>query len=138
MIRPHLIMLLPFVAFISVSAFAQEEPNEACFEPDKKTMKVLGQAESEKYTRMERLQFYTTALEMAPGNSYVYWSFAQFNYAHAETVQDAYDNGRANFVQLKQAYDGAAKTYKEVIFYCPEFNADAYYKLGFIYYLLNE
>jgi outer membrane protein OmpA-like peptidoglycan-associated protein/tetratricopeptide (TPR) repeat protein len=138
MIRLSSFVLLPFVTFSIASSFAQDEPNEACFEPDKKTMKVLGQAESEKYTRMERLQFYTTAVEMAPGNSWVYFSFAQFNFSHAETVQDAYDNGRANFVQLKQAYEGAAKTYKEVIFYCPEFNADAYYKLGFIYYLLNE
>ena len=130
--------LVTALVVIAKSAVAQEEPNEACFEPDKKTMKILAQAESDKYDRMERLKFYTTAVEMAPGNSYVYYSFAQFNFSHAETVQDAYDNGRANFMQLKQAYEAAAKAYKEVIFYCPEFNAEAYYKLGFINYLLNE
>jgi len=134
---PFFLSLL-FVIFFSSPVLSQDEPNEACFEPDKKTMKVLAQAESEKNDKMERRQFYTTAIEMAPGNAYVYYSFAQFNFAHAESVQASYDEGRANFAQLKTAYEGAAKTYKEVLFYCPEFNADTYYKLGFINYLLSN
>lgn len=120
------------------SVYAQQEENEACYEPDKKTMKVLSQAESEKYDKNERRKFYTTALEMAPGNAYVYYSFATFNFQHAQTVQDGYESGRNNYSQLQVAYEGALKTYKEVIFYCPEFSADAYYKIGYIYYFLNE
>lgn len=118
--------------------FSQEEENEACYEPDKKTMKVLSQAENPKYALNERRKFYTTALEMAPGNSYVYYSFATFNFQHAQNVQEAYEQGRSNYNALRAAYEGALKSYKEVIFYCPEFSADAYYKIGYIYYFLEE
>lgn len=134
----HTLLLLCAIVISQASLSQAEEPNEACFEPDKKTMKVLSQAESEKNDKMERRKLYTTAIEMAPGNSYVYYSFAMFNFAHAESIQESFDNGRSNYAQLKTAYEGAAKTFKEVIFYCPEFNADAYYKLGFISYMLND
>ncbi len=119
--------------------YAQEETeNDACFEPDKKTMKILSQAESDKYDKNERRKFYTTALEMAPGNAYVYYSFATFNWEHASNMAAAYEEGRASYAQLRTAYEGALRTYKEVIFYCSDYSADAYYKIGYIYYFLNE
>lgn len=124
--------------FTVVTGFAQEDENEACYEPDKKTMKVLSQLESEKATLNEKRQFLTTAVEMAPGNAYVYYEFATFNFNHALTVQEAYEGGRANYNQLKTAYEGALKMYKEVVTYCPEFSADVYYKMGYIYYFLND
>lgn len=127
-----------FVFLAPYYSFLQEEENEACFEPDKKTMKVLAQAESDKYDKNERRRFYTTAVDMAPGNAYVYYSFATFNYQHALAVQDSYEQGRANYNQLRTAYEGALKAYLEVIKYCSDFSADVYYKIGYIYYFLNE
>ncbi|MBI3133079.1 MAG: OmpA family protein [Bacteroidetes bacterium] len=140
MIRFYLLAVTSvFVTGFSVSVFSQEEDvNEACYEPDKKTMKVLSQAENEKYALNERRKFYTTAVEMAPGNAYVAYSFANFSFQHAQNIQASYEEGRANYNQLRAAYEGAMKTYKEVIAYCPEFSADAYYKVGYIYYFLNE
>jgi len=137
MIRFYLFTIIVIVSARSIS-FSQEEENEACFEPDKKTMKVLSQAESEKYDLNERRKFYTTAIEMAPGNAYVYYSFATFNFQHAQNVQGMYEQGRANYEQLRKAYEGALKTYREVIFYCPEYSADAYYKIGYINYFLDN
>lgn len=140
MVRFYQSTVLVFAVFLSAFNLnaQEEEPNEACYEPDKKTMKILSQAENDKYDKNERRKFYTTALEMAPGNSYVYYSFANFNWEHAQTMQAAYEEGRASYAQLRTAYEGALRTYKEVIFYCPEFSADAYYKIGYIYYFMNE
>lgn len=132
------VLSILFTFLFSLNSFSQDDVNEACYEPDKKTMKVLSQAENEKLAINERRKFYTTAVEMAPGNAYVYYSFASFNFQHALNVQDSYEQGKANYNQLRAAYEGALKMYKEVIMYCPEFSADVYYKCGNIYFFLNE
>lgn len=124
--------------FSLATAFSQEEEDEYCVEPDKKVMKVLKEAEDPKNSKMDRTKYYTEAIDMAPNNAYTYYSFAEFNYEKANDVYTMYENGRANFQQLSNAYEGAAKAYKKVIQFCPEFHSDAYYKLGIIYYSLND
>lgn len=118
-------------------AFSQED-DESCVEPDKKVMKLLKTGEDQKAERMDRIKAYTDAVAAVPMNSYVYFSFANFNYENALRVQDQFDNGRANFNQLETAFIAAANSYKKVIEFCPEFHSDAYYKLGQIYYLLGD
>jgi len=132
---------LPFafaVILFPTTFFAQDEEDESCVEPDKKVMKLISNAENPKNDKMERIKSYTDAIKMVPDNAYVYFSFANYNYENALLVQSSFDNGRANFNQLKIAYEGAAKTYKEVINYCPSFHSDVYFKLGSIYYLLGD
>lgn len=117
--------------------YAQEE-DESCVEPDKKVMKLLKIAEDPKKGKMDRIKAYTDAVDMAPDNAYVHFSFATYNYENALSVQDLYENGRANYKQLSNAYEGAAKSYKNVIKFCPEYHSDTYYKLGVIYYTLSD
>lgn len=112
--------------------------NESCEEPGKPVMKLLKTAESEKKEKMERIKAFTDATKLAPENSYVYYRFAEYNYQNAQNVQALFEQGRANFKQLKAAYDGAANAYKKCIEHCPEFHSDAYYKLGLIYYTLGD
>ncbi len=134
-------LLFLFLTFFAcqLTLLAQDEEDESCVEPDdKKVMKLIREAESTKNDSRERSMSYTEAIKLAPDNAYLYFSFAKFNYQRAENVQAQFDEGRANFTQLKKAYEGAANTYKKVIEYCPSFHSDAYYKLGYIYYLLGD
>ena len=135
-ILPLSALVLPILLFSSIS-FSQDI-DEACQEPDKKVMKLLKTAESEKTEKMERIKAYTDAVALAPESAYVYFSFANYNYENAIFVQDQFELGRANYKQLAQAYETAAKTYKKVIELCPNFHSDVYYKLGTIYYTLSD
>ena len=130
-------LILPF---LPITTFAQdEEENPACFEPEDKTvMKLLKTASSTKSTKMERIAAFTDAVEQAPDNAYVYFLFAEFNYGQAENVQMAFDNGRANYEQLRKAYMSAETAYKQVIKLCPNYHSDAYYKVGLINYMLGD
>ena len=128
-----------FLAVTISNVYAQDdEVDESCDEPGKKVMKLIDNAENDKYSEMEQTKFYTDALEMAPENAFVYYSFANFNYDRAQRIADNYSQGRANYAQLSKAYEGAATTYKNVIQYCPGFHSDPYYKLGLIYYTLGD
>jgi tetratricopeptide (TPR) repeat protein len=131
------IVVLAAILF-NCNLFAQDEDDESCIEPSKSAMKLLKIAENTKNEKMERIKAYTDALKEVPDNAYVYFSFANYNFGLAEEIQEKFDNGRANFNQLNSAYEGAANTYKKVIQFCPEFHSDAYYKCGFIYYLLGD
>lgn len=127
------------VVLFPVFSYAQTEEDEACAPPDdKKIMKLVEAAESTKNAVPERSKFYTDALQLAPENAYVYYSFAVFSFQQAENMQAKFDQGHANFNQLKTSYLGAAKSYKKVIEFCPDFHSDVYYKLGYIYYLLGD
>jgi outer membrane protein OmpA-like peptidoglycan-associated protein/tetratricopeptide (TPR) repeat protein len=139
--KSKLLLTLSFAFFscLSFNTFAQDEDDESCIEPeDKKVKKCLKIAENEKAGKMERIKGYTDALQLVPDNAYVHYAFANFNYEQAIKTQDLFEAGRANYNQLQKAYEGAAKGYKNVIKYCPEFHSDAYYKLGLIYYTLSD
>lgn len=139
--RTKLLLTLSFTFFycFSINLFAQDEDDESCVEPENKSVtKLLKVAESEKESKMDRIKAYTDALAMVPDNAYVHYSFANYNYELALGVQDQFELGRANYNQLTVAYEGAAKEYKNVVKYCPEFHSDAYYKLGVIYYTLSD
>ena len=89
----------------NISLFAQVAEDESCVVPeDKKVMKLMTEAESSKNDRATRTMAYTDALAIAPENSYVYFSFAEFNFDYAESIQAKFDQGRADFNQLKTAY----------------------------------
>lgn len=133
-----LLVCLTF-GWLQTTSFSQDEEDENCVIPeDKKVQKLIETAESVKSDKAMRLTAYTDALAVAPNNAYVYYSFAVFNFQQAENVQARFDQGQANFDQLKTAYLGAAKSYKKVIENCADFHSDAYYKLGYIYYLLGD
>ena len=133
-----LLVCLTF-GLLQTTSFSQEEEDENCVIPeDKKVQKLIETAESVKSDKAMRLTAYTDALAVTPNNAYVYYSFAVFNFQQAENVQGKFDQGQANFDQLKTAYLGAAKSYKKVIENCADFHSDAYYKLGYIYYLLGD
>ena len=70
--------------------------------------------------------------------AYIYFSFANYNFGQAQNVQAQFDEGRVNFTQLSKSYEAAANTFKKVIEFCPEYHSDAYYKCGYIYYLLGD
>lgn len=135
-ILPILLTLLLFAQF---AAFSQDEEDESCAAPeDKAVVKLLKAAESTKNDSRERLMAYTEAVDLAPENAFVYYSYAQFNFKKAENVEASFNQGRANYNQLSAAYKGSANTYKKVIEHCPDFHSDCYYKLGYIYGLLGD
>jgi len=130
-----------FFAFFAYNSalLAQTEEDEACAPPeDKKIMKLMAEAESVKNDRPTRTMAYTNAIQMAPENAYIYFSFAEYNFQNAENIQAKFDRGLVDFNQLKTAYLGAAKAYQKVIESCSDYHSDAYYKLGYIYYLLGD
>ena len=129
------ILLLTLVLIVSLSSKAQDE---ACEEPGKNVMKLLKKGENEKLERLERIKAFTDAKDLAPENAYVHFQFGEYNWQNALRVHDLFDQGRANYKQLKSAYDGAAKSYKSVVEYCPQFHSDVYYRLGTIYYTLGD
>jgi len=131
------ILLIP--ALIATTTIAQDEESEDCFEPeDKAVMKLLKIAESTKSSKMERIGAFTDAVEQAPDNAYVYFLFAEFNFQQALNTQAAFDAGRVNFDALRKSYGAAETAYKRTIKLCPTYHSDAYYKLGYINYLLGD
>ncbi|MEO9531480.1 MAG: OmpA family protein [Crocinitomicaceae bacterium] len=118
--------------------YAQDEEDESCVEPSKSVMKLLKVAENPKNEKMERIKAYTDAVKAVPDNAYVYFSFANYNYKLAEEVQYRFDEGKANFKTLSNAYMAAVNAYKKSIEFCPEFHSDSYYKIGYIYRLLGD
>ncbi len=132
----HKILLITLLC--STVVYGQVE-DEACMEPEhKKTSKLMEQAESSKNDKRTRAELYTQVLELAPENAYVFYSYAVFKFEHAESIQEKFDQGQANFNQLSTAYKNAENAYKKVVEYCPDFHSDVYYKLGYIAYLLGE
>lgn len=135
--RPFILFQISLLLTATVS-FGQVE-DEQCAEPaDKKTMKLLQKAEDMGNDKPTRAQYYTEVIEKAPDNAYVFYSYAVFKFEHAESIQERFDEGRANYNQLSTAYRNAANAYKKVLEFCPDFHSDVYYKLGFIHYLLGE
>lgn len=125
--------------FLQTTAFSQDIEDESCAEPeDKAVVKLLKNAESTKNDSRERSMAYTQAVDLAPDNAFIYYSFAKFNFKKAENVEAKFNLGRANYDQLSSAYLGAANTYKKVVENCPDFHSDAYYKLGYIFTLLGD
>lgn len=138
LIKKSLYFIVAVFAYNS-SLLAQTEEDEACAPPeDKKVMKLMEEAESVKNDRPARTMAYTTAIELVPNNAYIYFSFAEYNFQNAENIQAKFDRGAADFNQLKTAYLGAAKAYQKVIESCSDYHSDAYYKIGYIYYLLGD
>ena len=139
----NLIKKLPHFLFIclsiSATAYTQEVEDESCAEPeDKKIMKVLKEAEDPKNDDRTRSLAYSEAVKLAPDNAFIYYQYALYKFAKADAIQASFDEGRANFNQLETAYKGAATAYKKVIENCADFHSDAYYKLGYINYLLGN
>lgn len=137
MYRKFLLLTISSFSFVNLVS-AQSLDDEACQEPDKKVLKLLKTGEDTKNDKPTRTKAYTDAVDLAPENAVVYYSYAQFHYEHAEYVHELFDNGRANYQQLTTAYEAAAKLYKRVVEYCPQYHSDVYYKLGLIYYILND
>ncbi|MEX1001851.1 MAG: OmpA family protein [Crocinitomicaceae bacterium] len=133
------ILLATFCFCTPSYVFSQDDEDESCLEPGKKVMKLITKvAENPKKERMERIKAYTDAIEMAPENAYIFYSFANYNYEKALETQDNFEEGRTNFKQLSIAYEAAATGYKKVLEYCPDYHSDVYYKLGTIYYTLGD
>jgi outer membrane protein OmpA-like peptidoglycan-associated protein/tetratricopeptide (TPR) repeat protein len=132
-------VLFLFPLSYSTYSFAQEdEEDEACMEPDKKVMKLIAEGEDGKNDKRERLEAFIDATKEAPGNAYVYYAMANYNYDRAENVMVDFEAGRANYAQIQTAYMAAAKAYEKVIEYCPSFHSEPYYKLGAIYLMFND
>lgn len=137
-LRRKLLALITITLIIQPTLFAQEE-DERCAEPeDKKVLKLLKEAEGAKGDDRSRSMAFAEAVKLAPDNAYVYYAYALYNFGKADALQKQFDEGRANFSQLETAYKSAATAYKKVIENCADFHSDAYYKLGYIYYLLGD
>lgn len=138
-LKKKLLTLIVLPLLVQPALFAQEEEDERCMMPeDKKVVKLLKEAESGKNDDRTRSMAFAESVKLAPDNAYVYYAYAVYNFGKADALQKQFDEGRANFNQLETAYKGAATAYKKVIENCSDYHSDAYYKLGYIYYLLGD
>ncbi len=133
-----LLAVFAFTFSIQFSYGQSTEENENCLPPDKKVMKVLKVTSNPKASDKEISMAYSEAVKLAPDNAYCRFVQAEYNFNRAQNMEKAYAQGRINFTQLKNAYMGAVNGYKKTIEICPEFNAGAYYKIGFVYFMLND
>ncbi len=133
-----LLLSLFTLTFYNLSVAQNVEEDENCLPPDKKIMKVLKVTNNPKASDKDVSMAYAEAVKLAPQNAYVWFVQAEYNFNRAKKMESAYEQGRINFTQLKNVYMGAVKGYQKVIDICPEFNATPYYKIGFVYYMLND
>jgi outer membrane protein OmpA-like peptidoglycan-associated protein/tetratricopeptide (TPR) repeat protein len=134
-----LLLLLTFTLFSISTLIGQNvEENENCNDPEKKVLKILKITNDSKASNKEKSMAYSEAVKLAPDNAYCRFVQAEYNFNRAQQMETAYSQGRITFTQLKNVYMGALNGYKKVIELCPEYSATPYYKIGFIYYMLNE
>lgn len=134
----NLFFCLTISIFYNYSTAQNVEEDENCLPPNKKVMKVLKVTNNSKASDREISMAYAEAVKLAPNNAYVWFVQAEYNFNRAQNMEKAYEMGRINFTQLKNVYMGAVKGYKKVIEICPKFNATPYYKIGFVYFMLND
>lgn len=133
------LLLSLFILLLISPSFAQEtEDDESCLMPDKKVMKVLKVTTDPKASGKDVSMAYSEAIKMAPDNAYCRFIQAEYNYNRAKNMEQAYEQGRKTFTQLKNVYMGAMNGYKKTIELCADYHATPFYKIGLIYYMLND
>lgn len=133
-----LLLSLFTIAIISPSFSQDLEDDESCLLPDKKVMKVLKVTSDPKASARDKSMAYSEAIKMAPDNAYCRFVQAEYNYNRAKNMEQSYEQGRITFTQLKNVYMGALNGYKKTIEICPDYHATPFYKIGLIYYMLND
>ena len=134
----NLLLSLFTITLISPIYSQDLEDDESCLLPDKKVMKVLKVTSDSKASAREKSMAYSEAIKLAPDNAYCRFIQAEYNYNRAKAMEKSYEQGRITFKQLQNVYMGALNGYKKTIEICPDYHATPFYKIGLIYYMLND
>lgn len=111
--------------------WAQEEIDEACKEPDKKTTKILSKL-SEASNVQEKVDVFNKAIERSPENALVYFQYGKYAF---DQGMGYYEN-EPNPKKGDRSMETVVEQMKKAIELCPEVHAEAYYCAGVgLYYL---
>lgn len=118
-----LLVTIPFVGFSQDDEEEEVDPN--CIPPtEKSAVKIWDKAhDKKKYDYKERMRFYKDLQEDYEDNAAIMWEIAKMTFPRAKASGD---------------YSIPEKYYKKILDVCPDYHADVYYQLGFIYYQQEE
>ena len=127
--------IVPTLFFISIffgsqSLNAQDSDDPSCNPPDKKILKTLEKAKSA--APSDAAKFFKEVTDAAPDNAYVFFEFAMYSFEEGQKT--AQINVQRAEKQLKKAQGLFEKT----LTLCENYNADAFFYLGGIHYMLGE
>jgi outer membrane protein OmpA-like peptidoglycan-associated protein/tetratricopeptide (TPR) repeat protein len=136
MIRYVFFLLIGSLVFTNFS-IAQEE-DEDCKIEDKKVLKILAKVKSEKLAGpknlMERYTLMADATKILPDNAALRYEMARMVMSHADQMYNNSPNPNKAYAK----YNKAAELFKQVIEQCPSYRPDAYYSIGYIYFIQDK
>lgn len=113
---------------LTFQAWSQEE-DESCQPPDKKVEKLLIKA-SNAPDAQTAVGAFNEAIEAAPDNATVYYTYALYAF---EKSKEYYDKQR-NFAAGDKSLAKAEEMFELTLEHCADYHADAFYYLGVINY----
>lgn len=136
MIRYLFFLLVGNLLFTGVLV-AQEE-DEDCEITDKRVLKILDKVKSPKLAGpqnlMERYTLMADAKKILPDNGALTYEMARQVMSHADHLYQT--NPNPNKALIK--YGKAAELFQQVIEQCPSYRPDAYYSVGYIFYIQDK
>lgn len=124
--------LLLGVTFLTLNAFSQdEEVDEACNPPTKKTQKMIENA-TESESVQVAVDNFNKAMNAEPGNAMAYYEYGIYAY------NLGMKNLNSNQNSANKSFSKAESLFQEVMGICEDYNAGTLYYLGVIKYMQRD
>lgn len=121
-------LLVTAFLLILLTGFSQEEEvNEACVDPSKKTMKYIEAAKSAGNVQ-EVIDNFNKAIATSPDNAKAYYEYAMYAY----TKGNEYYASEMTPQKGNRSFQTSEEMFMKVLELCPEYHAGVYYHLGVI------
>lgn len=128
----HFYLILISILLFNWS-FSQEEEDENCTKPSKKTMKLVeaGKNASSARTAVEK---FNAAIELEEEKAQVYYEYAMYSYNHAMKMFETSPNPASG----NRGLATAKRLFNTTLDLCPNYHANCYYYLGAINYTQKD
>ena len=113
-----------------INAFTQDLEDPACNLPDKKVVKTLEKARNS--SAAEAAVYYKEACDAAPENAHVYFEFAMYSFEEAKNTAES------NMQRAEKQLRKAQGLFEKCLSFCDNYQADVFFYLGGIHYMLGE
>lgn len=124
-----------FLTVLTFSAFSQEEEevNEACNPPQKKTIKLIENAINSESIQAA-VDNFNKAMEAEPENAMAYYEYGLYAYNQGMDYLKTDLSGEKS----NRSFKKSEEMFQQVLDVCEEYNAGTYYYLGVIKYMQRD
>ncbi len=127
-------LLLGVSIGLSFVTFSQEEEeNEACSPPAKKTIKLIENARNSEGIQLA-VDNFNKAIEAEPEKTMVYYEYGVYAYNQAMAYMETDLTGK----KAERSFQKSHEMFQKVLELCPEYNAGTFYYLGVIKYMQRD